>query len=97
VVGEGRMTPNPTGRRWRPPRPNKAQRKAAFLWHLVTPEEIMQAATTPELRVEAARTLGVSLRTVQRYQADSHPCPGPACLTLVKGGGMCSFCRRSAE
>jgi hypothetical protein len=25
------------------------------------------------------------------------PCPGPRCLTNVRGGGLCGFCRRTLE
>ena len=70
-----------------------AEARAAFLWQLTTPEQIMAAATTPELKLEAARRLGVSLRTVQRHAGARLPCPCPCCLTLVRGGGVCRFCQ----
>jgi hypothetical protein len=47
---------------------------------------------------QIAETYGVSVRTVQRYLHDSHPCPGypeGSCMTKVQGGGLCGFCRRS--
>ena len=72
--------------------------RAAFLWSLTTPEQIMAAATTPELKQAAADKLGVSLRTVQRHQHDTKPCPAPRCLTRIPvGRELCHFCRRSAE
>ena len=49
---------------------------------------------------QIAETYGVTTRTIYRYLADQHPCPGyPAgtCLTKVKGGGLCRFCQRTAE
>jgi hypothetical protein len=69
--------------------------RAAFLWSLTTPEQVMAAATTPELQRAAAERLGVSLRTVQRHANAFVPCPGPRCMTNVRGGGLCSFCRRT--
>lgn len=74
--------------------------RAAFLWSLTTPEQIMAAATTPELREAAAKKLGVSLRTVQRSRQRPQQChgyPQGSCLTWVNGGGLCSFCRRTLE
>lgn len=74
--------------------------RAAFLWSLATPEQIMAAATTPELKQAAADRLGVSLRTVQRHAKEPALCPGypeNSCLTWVTGGGLCSYCRRTAE
>lgn len=71
--------------------------RAAFLWQLTTPEQIMAAATTPELRVAAAKRLGVSLRTVQRHAGAFLRCPCACCLTLVRGGGVCQWCRKSGH
>jgi hypothetical protein len=45
-----------------------------------------------------AETYGVSVRTIQRYHRDQHPCPGypeNSCLTKVRGGGLCTFCRKT--
>jgi hypothetical protein len=48
-----------------------------------------------------AAEYGVSPRTAMRYISRARrapaPCPGPRCLTMVRGGGLCSFCRRTAE
>jgi hypothetical protein len=47
---------------------------------------------------ELARAHGVSERTLYRYLNDFHPCPGfpeGSCLTKVRGGGLCHFCRRT--
>ena len=72
-----------------------AEARITFLWGLATPEQIMAAATTPELRQVAAEKLGVSLRTVQRHAGAFVLCPGPRCMTNVRGGGLCTFCRRT--
>lgn len=69
--------------------------RASFLWSLVSPQQVMAAATTPQLRRDAAAFLGVSIRTVQRHAGRRLACPGPRCLTVVRGGGLCSFCRKT--
>lgn len=72
-----------------------AEARAKFLWSLATPEQVMAAATTPDLQRAAAERLCVSLRTVQRHANAFLPCPGERCMTNVRGGGLCSFCRRT--
>lgn len=45
-----------------------------------------------------ARRYGVTLRTLQRYLNGFYRCPGypeGSCLTNVRGGGLCGFCRKS--
>lgn len=45
-----------------------------------------------------ARRYGVSLRTLHRYLNDSYLCPGypeGSCLTKVRGGGLCAYCRKT--
>jgi len=74
--------------------------RAAFLWSLASPEDILRAATTPEMRQVAAEKLGIDERSVRRIRQRQQQCPGyppGSCLTWVKGGGLCSYCRKSAE
>lgn len=72
-----------------------AEARSAFLWQLVTPEEII--ANAHGNLEEAAKRLGVSVRTVQRMVNRSYPCPCPCCLTSVRGGGFCAWCRKSGH
>lgn len=47
---------------------------------------------------QIAQTYAITPRTVYRYLADKHPCPGypeGSCLTKVRGGGLCSYCRKT--
>lgn len=44
---------------------------------------------------EVAEVYKVSVRTIQRFMADRHPCPGERCLTMTPGGRLCHFCRRT--
>lgn len=78
-----------------------AEARAKFLWSLTTPEQVMAAATTPELREAAAKRLGVSLRTVQRHWRTTRLCPGyplGSCLTWIESPRtLCSFCSRTAR
>jgi len=47
------------------------------------------------MMLRIAEDCGVSTRTLQRYLRLRTPCPGPRCLTWVRGGGLCTFCRGS--
>ena len=80
--------------------PPQVQARAAFLRHVGLEENdpvaaVQQAhregASVPDL----ARAMSVDVRTIYRYLNTSTPCPGPRCLTMVRGGGLCRFCRRS--
>lgn len=44
---------------------------------------------------DIARLLEVDQRSVWRYLAAYTACPGGRCLTMVRGGGLCTFDRRS--
>jgi len=44
---------------------------------------------------DLAEAMHVDARSIYRYLRLRTPCPGPRCLTMVRGGGLCSFCRAS--
>lgn len=42
---------------------------------------------------EVAEVYACDTRTVYRMAQRRYACPGPRCLTMVRGGGLCSYCR----
>jgi len=46
---------------------------------------------------DLAEALHVDARSIYRYLRLRTPCSGPRCLTWVRGGGLCSYDRRTEE
>lgn len=82
--------------------PPQVQARARFLRQIgveeKSPIEAVQQARRDGMAIEdIASAIGLDRRTIYRYLSESSPCPGPRCLTMVRGGGLCRFCRRTAE
>lgn len=59
-------------------------------------EDVQQLSRDGWTAPKLAEALHMNVRTVYRWIDAPTPCPGERCLTLVRGGGPCSFCRGAA-